>query len=75
MPDLSTINTDELNCPACEAQPTMLMQECSTDEIDSGAQITCPACGFFVGGANPRQVEAAVRCLWDRLPELERSTS
>lgn len=63
------INGDELNCPACEAQPMFLIQKCHTEEISGGVQLTCPGCGFFIGGADPRQVEAAARVLWDYLPE------
>ena len=63
------INRDELNCPACPDQPLMDVQQCCTDELDRGVQITCPACGFFVGGRDGAQVEAAVRTLWDYLPE------
>ena len=76
MPDLSIINTDELNCPACEAQPLMGVHEWEGPELpNGGAGLVCPSCGFTVAAANPRLVEAAVRSLWDRLPELERSTS
>lgn len=65
---LDQVNKDELNCPACADQTMLLVQGCSTDEVPRGVQVTCPTCGFFLGGADPVQVEAAIRTLWDYLP-------
>lgn len=70
--DLSVINHDELNCPACPAEPLMEVAGFCSDELADGVCICCPACGFQVVSASPTQAEAAIRLLWDYgLPYIE----
>lgn len=68
MSKVDQINRDELNCPVCLDGSLMLVERVDSEEIDDGVQCTCPSCGFYVGGAEPRMVEGAVRVLWDYLP-------
>lgn len=71
MPDLTQINFDELNCPACDNQALLEPYAMCSDIVADGVTLECPDCGFTVSGAIPAQVEAAVRVLWDYMPEPE----
>lgn len=69
--DLSVINHDELNCPACFDQAMMEVKEFCGDALPSAACIQCPECGFQVVSRHPLQAEAAIRTLWAYMPSLD----